>query len=114
MIGLYLLCFAAHANAVPVTVALPQTGNTNELLPLSGSIKSARVARLSARTDGLVAKVLVDAGSQVRAGQPLLALDDTLAVHQLAQRQADVMAAKTMLLEKKRLHTKRRGSPATN
>ncbi|ABX51585.1 efflux transporter, RND family, MFP subunit [Shewanella baltica OS195] len=105
MIGLYLLCFAVHASAVPVTVALPQTGSTNELLTLSGSIKSARVARLSARTDGLVAKVLVDAGSQVRAGQPLLALDDTLAVHQLAQRQADVMAAKTMLAEKQRLLT---------
>lgn len=104
IVSLCLLCSAAYATT-PVTVALPQLGSANELLPLSGSIKSARVARLSPRTDGLVAQVLVDAGAKVKAGQPLLKLDDTLAVHQLTQRQADMMAATTQLTEKQRLLT---------
>lgn len=105
ILSLSLLCFATTASTAPVTVILPQAGNANELLPLSGSIKSARVARLSPRTEGLVAQVFVDAGSAVKQGQALLQLDDTLAVHELAQRQADALAARSIVAEKQRLLT---------
>ncbi len=48
-------------------------------LELSGTLSAERSARLSARVDGLVERVHVDAGDHVQAGQPLLELDAELA-----------------------------------
>lgn len=95
--------FATAADLVPVQVMTPQSDAATETLPLTGSVRSAKAARLSARTEGLVAKVLVDAGAEVQAGQVLLQQDDTLARHQLAQLQASLSAAETMQTEKQRL-----------
>jgi biotin carboxyl carrier protein len=88
---------------VPVRVAMPQQKALSQQLVLSGSLTAQQDASLSSRSAGLVAEVLVDAGSVVTRGQPLLQLDTTLAQHELAQRQAALNAAKVQQAEAQRL-----------
>lgn len=90
---------------VPVRVAMPQEKGLSEQLVLSGSLTAQQNASLSSRTAGLVAELLVDAGSTVKKGQPLLKLDTALAQHELAQRQAALSAAQVLQTERKRLVT---------
>lgn len=92
----------AAEDLAPVTVVIPKTKHFTEQLQLSGTLTAARHANLSARTEGLVANVLVDAGDNVTAGQPLLELDTQLAKHQLNQLNAAYLAAQVDLAEKKR------------
>jgi RND family efflux transporter MFP subunit len=73
-----------------------------EQLTLTGTVRAVRQAKLSALTDGLVAKVLVDAGDQVKAGQPLLQLDDALSERQLQQAAAIVEVATAEAEEQQR------------
>ena len=89
--------------AVPVQVVQPQQQGLAEQLQLSGSLTAQQNAQLSSRTAGLVAELLVDAGTEVKAGQPLLKLDPALAEHELAQQLAAVNAARVMLTERQRL-----------
>ncbi|WP_215398171.1 efflux RND transporter periplasmic adaptor subunit [Rheinheimera oceanensis] len=91
--------------SVPVRVAMPQEKGLSEQLVLSGSLTAQQNASLSSRTAGLVAELLVDAGSAVNKGQPLLKLDTALAQHELAQRQAALIAAQVLQTERKRLVT---------
>ncbi|SEI08543.1 RND family efflux transporter, MFP subunit [Rheinheimera pacifica] len=90
---------------VPVRVAMPQEQGLSEQLVLSGSLTAQQDASLSSRTAGLVAELLVDAGSTVKKGQPLLKLDTALAQHELAQRQAALSAAQVLQTERLRLVT---------
>lgn len=92
-------------DSVPVSVATPQEQGLSEQLQLSGSLTAQHNANLSSRTAGLVAEMLVDAGSVVRQGQPLLKLDNALANHQLAQQRAAVNAAEVLQTERQRLVT---------
>ena len=93
-----LLCtFVAAAvpaqDAVPVRVVMPEEKALSQQLVLSGSLTAQQDASLSSRSAGLVAEILADAGSIVTKGRPLLQLDTTLARHELAQRQAGLIAA---------------------
>jgi len=88
---------------VPVRVAMPQEKGLSEQLVLSGSLTARQDASLSSRAAGLVAELLVDAGSTVKKGQPLLKLDTALAQHELAQRQAALSAAQVLQTERLRL-----------
>lgn len=90
---------------VPVRVAIPQEKGLSEQLVLSGSLTAQQDASLSSRTAGLVAELLVDAGSTVKKGQPLLKLDTALAQHELAQRAAALSAAQALQTERQRLVT---------
>lgn len=90
---------------VPVRVAMPLEKGLSEQLVLSGSLTAQQDASLSSRTAGLVAELLVDAGSTVKKGQPLLKLDTALAQHELAQRQAALSAAEVLQTERLRLVT---------
>lgn len=101
------LAVMVHAQEqVPVRVAMPQEKGLSEQLVLSVS--------LSSRTAGLVAELLVDAGSTVKKGQPLLKLDTALAQHELAQRQAALSAAEVLQTERLRLVTEAKNSPSNN
>ncbi len=71
---------------VPVAVVNPGVATVADELRLSGSLRAEHQASLSPRVDGLVAEVLVDAGSQVKQGDVLLRLDDDIA--RLAQDEA--------------------------
>lgn len=76
--------------------------DVTEQLTLTGTVRAVRQAKLSALTSGLVAKVLVDAGDQVKAGQPLLQLDDALSERQLQQAAAMVEVATAEAEEQQR------------
>ncbi|WP_166839247.1 efflux RND transporter periplasmic adaptor subunit [Rheinheimera pleomorphica] len=90
---------------VPVQVAMPQQKALAQQLVLSGSLTAQQDASLSSRSAGLVAELLVDSGSIVSKGQPLLKLDTALAQHQLAQQQAALNAARVRQAEAQRLLT---------
>ncbi len=109
--GLLLSSAMAMAQtAVPVTVAQPSSTSVRAEVRLTGTVTAEKSARLSARVDGLVVRVLVDAGDQVEAGAVLLELDDALAAlalerarAQSAQFQAEVDEAERLLREAARL-----------
>ncbi|MBU2072178.1 MAG: efflux RND transporter periplasmic adaptor subunit [Gammaproteobacteria bacterium] len=90
-------------DAVPVRVVMPQQQALSQQLVLSGSLTAQQDASLSSRIAGLVAQVLVDAGSLVSQGQALLQLDTSLAQHELAQRRAALNAARVQQAEAQRL-----------
>ena len=107
---LLMLCsfFSVDVNAqdtVPVQVVQPNQQALTQQLVLSGRLTAQQDASLSARTAGLVALLLVDAGAAVSKGQPLLKLDSTLAEHELAQQQAALKAARVREAEAQRLLT---------
>jgi RND family efflux transporter MFP subunit len=79
--GLLLACAPALAAPplAPVVLATPSVRAVVEEVPVTGTITSPRVARLSPEVAGLVKDVAVDAGSRVAAGDTLLTLDATLA-----------------------------------
>ncbi|MFW1678823.1 efflux RND transporter periplasmic adaptor subunit [Pontibacter sp. JAM-7] len=86
--------FAQANDPVPVSITLPQQTETAENLSLSGSLTAERHARLSPRVDGLVAAVLVDAGSRVAQGELLLELDTALAQQSHEQAKAATAEAR--------------------
>lgn len=99
-----LLSITLHAQeSVPVRVSMPQEKGLSQHLVLSGSLTPLQDAGLSSRTAGLVAELLVDAGSAVSKGQPLLQLDTRLAQHELSQRKAALNAAQVLQSEQQRL-----------
>lgn len=90
---------------VPVRVALPAEQSVGQQLRLTGTLTARQHARLSARTDGLVSRVRVDAGDNVSKGQVLLELDPALATEQLKQLQAASQVTAADLTETARLVT---------
>lgn len=88
---------------VPVTTAMPLNATVSETLNLTGSLTAERQARLSPRTDGLVAEVLVDAGDHVETGEVLLRLDPALASHEHSRARATTAEARAARDEAARL-----------
>lgn len=105
--GVLLFCLCATwANgqgAVPVEVVSSSKSTATRELRLSGSLVPLRGAEVSARVDGAVAKVLVDAGAQVEAGQTLLELDHSLEQHELERLMANRASAQAQADEHQRL-----------
>lgn len=69
----------AQQDAAPVVIATADLRAVVERVPVSGTVTSPRVARLSPAVAGLVQEVLVEAGDHVAKGEPLLRLDPALA-----------------------------------
>lgn len=70
---------AQEKSGAPVVTTTVQEQEVFRVLQLTGTVTSARSSRLSAATSGLVAELLVDAGSRVEQGQLLLQMDEELA-----------------------------------
>lgn len=105
-VALCLLSPVIYADkTTPVSTTRPQQSAIAETLRLSGSLTAERQALLSPRVDGLVAQVLVDAGSEVKQGDILLKLDPAIARQQYAQSQAATAEAKAARNEAQRLVT---------
>jgi len=101
-----LLPLVTYADdTTPVSTTRPQQSAIAETLRLSGSLTAERQALLSPRVDGLVAQVLVDAGSNVKQGETLLKLDPAIARQQYAQSQAATEEARAARNEAQRLVT---------
>jgi RND family efflux transporter MFP subunit len=88
---------------VPVYVVEAKVGSVVESLPLTGTVTSERSSALSPRISGLVAKMNVDSGDQVFAGDVLLELDAVLAKLALNRAQAALDETRVVLKEAIRL-----------
>lgn len=104
----------ARAAAAPVVVGLSERQAVTEEVPITGTVTSPRVARLSTEVAGLVSEVLVDAGAHVEAGAVLVRLDDTLAALAVEgaeaaslQAREEVADARRRLRDAERLATSR-------
>lgn len=93
---------AAPARTPLVVVSTAQTETVIEQVPLTGTITSARVARLSAEVSGQVETVNVEAGDRVEAGGPLLQLDREIEQLILQSLQAETEQARAQLADAKR------------
>jgi HlyD family secretion protein len=79
-----------HSNAAAITPAAATRTISNSSEGVTGYITPIRHADLSLSTNGRVEQVLVTEGDQVKAGQPLIRLQDTALQAVLAQAQADL------------------------
>ncbi|MCB2080466.1 MAG: efflux RND transporter periplasmic adaptor subunit [Novosphingobium sp.] len=78
---------------VAVETAKVETGPATELVYATGFVEPARPVTVSSRITAPVVAVLVEEGSRVVAGQPLVRLDDAEQRGLLAQAQAEARAA---------------------
>ena len=84
---------AAVEKGAPVKVAQAHMQSIYQRVPLTGTVTSSRVARISVAVGGLVDQIMVEEGSEVAKGDMLLALDSDL-----VELQAQSAAAKTLQL----------------
>ncbi len=94
---------ATAQSARPVSVVTPQRVEVQDLRRLTGTVTAERVSALSARIDGVVAQVAVDAGDTVARGDVILRLDDELARLDQAQVRASVLEGRARLDEARRV-----------
>lgn len=107
LLSFILFLFSASlvfaADPAPVYVVEARVAPVTEVLPLNGTITSERSAALSSHVSGLVARVNVDAGDRVAAGEVLVELDPVLAKLALNRAQAALNEGKVALKESNRL-----------
>jgi RND family efflux transporter MFP subunit len=96
------LSFADDPAVVVETVTAVRSDSVLSDWQMTGTVVSKRNAKLSSRSEGLVEKVLVDAGSRVEKGEALLTLDTRLAEIELDLIRADIETAKVQLEDAER------------
>jgi RND family efflux transporter MFP subunit len=79
--------------AVEVTPVAPAT--ITELVTAVGHVSAVSDVRISSETAGRVTRVLVSVGDRVRAGQPLVIVDDEFKILAVDQAKAQRLAAET-------------------
>lgn len=92
----------ADQHPAPVDVVKVARAPFHEEIPLTGSVESKRVSRISPKINGFVADVLVDEGDQVKTGQPLLHLDPVMAEIEQARVTAQLDEARARFNEAER------------
>ncbi len=85
--------------AIPVKIVRPVVAPVYEELPLTGSVTTRRLSRLSPEVAGLVARLHVDEGDEVRQGDALLELDRVIAEIDRSGIAAQVSEAQARLKE---------------
>ena len=85
--------------AIPVKVIRPVVAPMYEELPLTGSVTTRRLSRLSPEVAGLAAKLYVDEGDEISRGDALLELDRDIAVIDRDRAAAQVAEARARLKE---------------
>jgi RND family efflux transporter MFP subunit len=96
------LTIAQPDQGVPVVVEQVREQSIQQIIKLTGTVTSARAARLSTSVGGLVTALHVDAGSQVKAGEVLLELDAALAQWQWQSLQASTESARLAAADSRR------------
>lgn len=89
--------------AVNVEVMEVQPREFTEMLRVTGNVRASRDVVIAAEESGPVRAVLVEKGSTVRAGQPLLRIDDALLRTQLQQAEAAAQLARETYERRRRL-----------
>ena len=92
----------AQAAGAPVVVGVSERQAVTEEVPVTGTVTSPRVARLSPEVAGLVSEVLVDAGARVEAGATVVHLDPTLAALAVEASEAASLQAREELKDARR------------
>ncbi len=82
---------------IPVEVAAVEQGTVSHTVEITGTIVSSRVAEIYPKVSGRVARVLVQDGARVAAGQALIELDPADQRTDLAQAEAAVAAGEARL-----------------
>ncbi|MFQ5576461.1 MAG: efflux RND transporter periplasmic adaptor subunit, partial [Anaerolineae bacterium] len=85
--------------AVPVEVAQAETGNIAATLSYSGDLQPGQSLQLVSIVAGAVEEVMVEVGDTVRAGDPILRVEDTTYRAQLKQAEAGLTVAQTNLIK---------------
>jgi len=83
--------------AVRITVAPVQLRDVQRTAEFAGTLKPEEELTIRSETPGTVARLLVDLGDHVTAGQPLIALDPREARHALDQAEANLAASRRTL-----------------
>ncbi len=86
---------------VPVEVTQAETGNIAAILSYTGNLRPTQNLSLVSIVAGAVEDVLVEVGDEVRAGDPVLRVEDTTYKAQLKQAEAGLTVAQTNLLKMK-------------
>jgi membrane fusion protein (multidrug efflux system) len=97
-----LACQAMAEDQTPVSVSKPLLDANQSRFQFTGTITSERVASISPRVAGLVAKANAEMGHSAKAGDMLVALDDTLARMELREKELNLEAAQAELINSKR------------
>lgn len=92
----------AQAAVRPVTVGRAELAPVVEEVPVTGTVVSPRVSRISAEVSGRVAAVRVDVGDRVEAGALLANLDPELARLALRRARAATREAEARLADARR------------
>ena len=109
-----LVLIATGAQAAPavagpeVATVLVQPGGNGRALDLDGTVEPVRQATVAAQVGGNVLALAVKAGDKVRSGQVLARIDERSAAAGLAQSDAAVTQADTMLRQARRATSARR------
>ena len=93
------LVHGQEEKAIPVKIVKTIIAPVHEELPLTGSVTSRRLSRISPEVAGLVATLHVDEGDEVKQGDTLLELDKVLAGIDSAAARARVKEAQARLKE---------------
>ncbi len=96
------LAFARAAEAPTVVVKQAREAEIIRQVPLSGTVTSARVSRLSTEIGGQVASLKVDFGDRVEAGDVLLVLDSEIGKWEYQASQAQTEQLRAELADAKR------------
>ena len=92
----------AQATGAPVVVGVSERQAVTEEVPVTGTVTSPRVARLSPEVAGLVSEVLVDAGARVEAGAIVVRFEQTLAALAVEASEAARLQAREELADARR------------
>jgi RND family efflux transporter MFP subunit len=82
-----------------VAVAPSAGGASTAILQATGYVTARREATVSAQITGALTSVLIEEGEHVAAGQVLAHLDDSAQLAGLAQAQAQLLAARSLLVQ---------------
>ncbi|MFD2166150.1 efflux RND transporter periplasmic adaptor subunit [Thalassotalea euphylliae] len=103
-LGVFYHLTAIAQALTEVDVVYPEVEQSAELLTLTGTVEAKQNAELAPLESGVVASLYVEAGDHVEQGQKLLALDNKLAVLNVAQAEAALVAAQVAKAEAERLY----------
>lgn len=85
---------AQAAIPIPVNIMTAQVSSMNKSLPVVGQLQSDNQVNLTSKVAGKVNKLLVTTGDRVNVGELLVVLDNSDAISQLQQAQANLAATK--------------------
>lgn len=102
-VATYLAFASGVAAAAPVRVAVAEEQPIVDLVRVSGTVTSPQASVLSPSVGGLIAKMNVDAGDKVVAGDVVVELDRELATLELQRREAEMQQMEAALANARRL-----------